>query len=171
MIDHLAKAAQCAAEEEGWLSASLHRSLDGMRVVNYAQSASLEAAQAVIAMLRDSDLVEHSRVVMEKPFGHDLASAVQLNDFVNPAGLQAMGDNLYIPTTDDSSPNSSGEPQTGTPGQGGMGTLTQGYLEVSNVNLIDEMVNLVVAQRAYEVNSKVVQAADQLLNISNNLYR
>jgi len=96
---------------------------------------------------------------------------IELTTFVNPAGLQAMGDNLYVATTDGSSANNSGDPQAGTPGQGGMGTLSQGYLEVSNVNLIDEMVNLVIAQRAYEVNSKVVQAADQILNISNNLYR
>ena len=94
---------------------------------------------------------------------------IELTTFVNPAGLQAMGDNLYVATTDGSSANSSGDPQSGAPGQGGMGTLTQGYLEVSNVNLIDEMVNLVVAQRAYEVNSKAVQAADEMMQQANNL--
>jgi flagellar basal-body rod protein FlgG len=96
---------------------------------------------------------------------------IELATFVNPAGLQALGDNLYVATTDGNSPNSSGDPQSVVPGQDGTGTLAQGYLEVSNVNLIDEMVNLVIAQRAYEVNSKVVQASDQLLNLSNNLYR
>lgn len=96
---------------------------------------------------------------------------IELTTFVNPAGLQAMGDNLYVPTTDGSSANSSGDPQPVVPGQNGTGTLSQGYLEVSNVNLIDEMVNMVIAQRAYEVNSKVVQASDQLLSLSNNLYR
>jgi len=65
MIDHLTKAAQCAAEEEGWLSASLHRSLDGMRVVNYAQSASLEAAQAVIARLRREGFIDRNRAYGE----------------------------------------------------------------------------------------------------------
>ena len=96
---------------------------------------------------------------------------IELTTFVNPAGLQAMGDNLYVATTDGSSANNSGDPQSVVPGQNGTGTLSQGYLEVSNVNLIDEMVNMVIAQRAYEVNSKVVQASDQLLSLSNNLYR
>ena len=96
---------------------------------------------------------------------------IELATFVNPAGLQALGDNLYLATSEGSSANNSGDPQLVTPGQSGSGTLAQGYLEVSNVNLIDEMVNLVIAQRAYEVNSKIVQASDQLLNLSNNLYR
>lgn len=65
MIDQLAKAARCAAEEEGWLAASLHRSLDGMRVVNYAQSASLEAAQAVIARLRREGFIDRNRAYGE----------------------------------------------------------------------------------------------------------
>jgi flagellar basal-body rod protein FlgG len=96
---------------------------------------------------------------------------IEVVTFVNPAGLKPIGDNLYVATTDGEALNNSGEPQTATPGQSGAGTLAQGYLEVSNVNLIDEMVNLVIAQRAYEVNSKVVAASDQLLSISNNLYR
>jgi len=65
MIDHLTKAAQCAAEEEGWLSASLHRSLDGTRVVNYAQSASLDAAQRVIARLRREGFIAANRAYGE----------------------------------------------------------------------------------------------------------
>lgn len=96
---------------------------------------------------------------------------IDLVTFVNPGGLNPMGDNLYIATTDGDGANNSGEPQTNPPGQNGAGKLQQGYLEVSNVNLIDEMVNLVIAQRAYEVNSKVVSASDQLLSLSNNLYR
>jgi flagellar basal-body rod protein FlgG len=96
---------------------------------------------------------------------------IDLVTFVNPSGLQPMGDNLYLATTEGDGPNNSGEPQSSAPGQNGAGTLAQGYLETSNVNLIDEMVNLVIAQRAYEVNSKVVTASDQLLSLSNNLYR
>jgi flagellar basal-body rod protein FlgG len=96
---------------------------------------------------------------------------IELVTFVNPSGLKPMGDNLYTATTDGDSSNNSGEPQTTIAGQNGAGALAQGYLETSNVNLIDEMVNLVIAQRAYEVNSKVVTASDELLNISNNLYR
>jgi len=65
MIDHLTKAAHCAAQEEGWLSASLHRSLDGTHVVNYAQSASLEAAQAVIARLLREGFIDRNRAYGE----------------------------------------------------------------------------------------------------------
>lgn len=96
---------------------------------------------------------------------------IQLTTFVNPDGLQPIGDNLYVATSDNATESGAGEPQSNIPGQNGAGTLQQGYLEASNVNLVDEMVNLVIAQRAYEVNSKVVQASDQLLSISNNLYR
>lgn len=96
---------------------------------------------------------------------------IDLVTFVNPGGLTSLGDNLYAATGEGDSLNSSGEAQTSAPGQNGTGTLAQGYLEASNVNLIDEMVNLVVAQRAYEVNSKVVTASDQILSLSNNLFR
>jgi flagellar basal-body rod protein FlgG len=90
---------------------------------------------------------------------------VQLTRFANPAGLQATGRNLYIQT------NASGSPETGNPGENGYGTLQQGYVEQSNVKVVEEMVNMIVAQRAYEVNSKAVQAADEMMQISNNLRR
>jgi flagellar basal-body rod protein FlgG len=90
---------------------------------------------------------------------------VQLVRFNNPAGLESMGSNLYKET------NASGSPQLGTPGQNGFGTLNQGYLELSNVQVVEEMVNLILAQRAYEVNSKAVQAADEMMQVSNNLQR
>jgi len=90
---------------------------------------------------------------------------VQLVRFANPAGLQSMGGNLYKETT------ASGTPQLGTPGSNGFGTLNQGYLELSNVKVVEEMVNLIQAQRAYEVNSKAVQAADEMMQQSNNLKR
>lgn len=90
---------------------------------------------------------------------------LNLDTFVNPAGLQAQGNNIYIPTA------SSGAATPSEPAQNGAGEIAQGYLEGSNVNLINEMVDLVMAQRAYEMNSKVVQASDQLLSISNGLYR
>jgi flagellar basal-body rod protein FlgG len=90
---------------------------------------------------------------------------VQLVRFANPAGLQSMGGNLYKETV------ASGTPQLGTPGANGFGTLNQGYLELSNVKVVEEMVNLIMAQRAYEVNSKAVQAADEMMQQSNNLKR
>lgn len=90
---------------------------------------------------------------------------ISLANFTNPAGLSAIGNNMYLAT------ERSGEPMVGTPGENGTGMIQQGYLEGSNVQLVDEMVSLILAQRAYEINAKVVQASDQLLSISNNLYR
>lgn len=78
-------------------------------------------------------------------------------DFINPAGLQAAGDNLYIETA------ASGTPQTGTPGLNGLGRLQQGSLEASNVNVVEELVNMIQTQRAYEMNSKAVSTTDQML--------
>ena len=97
---------------------------------------------------------------------------IEVVNFLNPSGLEPLGANLYaLPAGNDPSNPSSGEPQVSVPGENRTGTLAQGYLEASNVNLIDEMVNLVIAQRAYEVNSKVVMASDQILSLSNGLYR
>jgi len=83
--------------------------------------------------------------------------AMQLANFINPAGLQAQGDNLYLET------QASGNPTTGTPGNNGLGTLSQGYVETSNVNVVEELVNMIQTQRAYEMNSKAVQTSDQML--------
>lgn len=89
---------------------------------------------------------------------------ITLADFVNPAGLQAIGGNLFVETV------SSGNPTQGAPGENGMGSLLQGQLESSNVDIVEEMVNMITTQRAYEMNSKVVSTADQMLqNISQNL--
>jgi flagellar basal-body rod protein FlgG len=90
---------------------------------------------------------------------------VQLVRFANPSGLQSVGRNLYIETP------ASGNPETGTPNQAGFGSLQQNYLEMSNVKVVEEMVNMIVAQRAYEVNSKAVQASDEMMQQSNNLRR
>jgi flagellar basal-body rod protein FlgG len=92
-------------------------------------------------------------------------SQVQLVRFNNPGGLEALGHNLYKETT------ASGTPELGEPGQNGFGQLQQGYLELSNVSVVEEMVNLILAQRAYEVNSKAVQAADEMMQQSNNMQR
>jgi flagellar basal-body rod protein FlgG len=82
---------------------------------------------------------------------------LELNRFPNEAGLQALGGNLYIETP------ASGSPQAGVPGSAGYGTVQQGFLETSNVNSVDEITALITAQRAYEMNSKVISAADQIL--------
>jgi flagellar basal-body rod protein FlgG len=88
---------------------------------------------------------------------------IQLVNFVNPAGLKAMGRNLFMPS------NASGLPIQGNPGEQGLGQVAQGQLEASNVNIVDEMVNMITAQRAYETNSKAMQAVDQMLQSLNNL--
>lgn len=89
---------------------------------------------------------------------------IQLVDFLNPGGLQAIGSNLYRQTA------ASGTPQEGTPGLNGLGTLEQGALENSNVSVVEELVNMISTQRAYEMNSKVVSTADRMLqHISQNL--
>jgi flagellar basal-body rod protein FlgG len=88
---------------------------------------------------------------------------IELARFVNPAGLLAVGKNLFLET------DASGAPFVGNPGEDGMGSLVQGSLEMSNVQVVDEMVSLIVAQRAYEASSKAVQAADDMLGIANTL--
>ncbi len=90
---------------------------------------------------------------------------IELAHFVNPAGLQSIGRNLFSPTA------ASGDPTTGTPGVDGFGTIAQGYLEMSNVSVVDEMVNMITAQRAYEINSKAIQTADDMLQMANTLKR
>lgn len=81
----------------------------------------------------------------------------QLASFSNPAGLSSAGRNLYMPT------ESSGQPIVGEPGQQGTGTISQGFLEGSNVQVVEEMIGLIVAQRSYETSSKVIEAADEML--------
>jgi flagellar basal-body rod protein FlgG len=94
------------------------------------------------------------------------AGQIQLADFQNPAGLNNVGKNLYLPT------DASGDAVVATPGgTEGLGTIQQGYTEGSNVSVVDEFINLITAQRTYEANSKVVTAADQMYQIVNNLTR
>lgn len=90
---------------------------------------------------------------------------IELVAFANPGGLRSLGDNLYAATAE------SGEPQSSTPGESGFGTLRQGFVEGSNVQMTDELVALMLAQRSFEMNSKVLQAADQMMAITNGLYR
>jgi flagellar basal-body rod protein FlgG len=90
---------------------------------------------------------------------------IELARFINPAGLISMGKNLFSPS------EASGNEMTGTAGEDGIGTLSQGFLEMSNVSVVDEMVNMITAQRAYESNSKAIQAADDMLQLANNVKR
>lgn len=95
-----------------------------------------------------------------------IAGQIQLANFANPAGLNSLGGSLFSPT------DASGEPTVGNPGgQEGLGTLMQGYVEQSNVSVVEEFINMIVSQRAYEANSKVVKAADDMYSQVNNLTR
>lgn len=90
---------------------------------------------------------------------------IEIAQFINPGGLNAIGKNLFLPS------GSSGEATTGNPGSEGLGTLNQGFIELSNVNVVEEMVNMIVSQRAYELNSKVIQSTDEMLAVANNIKR
>ncbi len=123
-----------------------------VQISNDTEEILIEADGRVLAQVAgSSDLVE--------------MGSLELARFVNPAGLTPQGDNLYIPS------DKSGDALYNIPGEDGAGTLSQGFLEASNVNLVEELTNLILAQRAYEINSKVVQASDELLSIVNNLRR
>ncbi|WP_375459919.1 flagellar basal-body rod protein FlgG [uncultured Enterovirga sp.] len=94
-----------------------------------------------------------------------IAGQLQLSRFINKVGLEAIGDNLFIETA------ASGQPVDGNPGQDGFGNLQQSYLEEANVNAVTEISSLIAAQRAYEMNSKVVTAADQMLSSASQMFR
>ena len=88
---------------------------------------------------------------------------IQLANFANPGGLMAVGRNFLVPTT------ASGEPQIGPPGTEGSGTIAQGFIEMSNVKVVEEMIGLIASQRAYEVSSKVIQASDEMMQATANV--
>lgn len=90
---------------------------------------------------------------------------IELARFINPSGLAAIGRNLLVQTS------ASGDPITDVAGQNGLGSIDQGYLEMSNVDVVNEMVNMIVAQRAYEMNSKAIQTSDDMAAIANQLKR
>jgi flagellar basal-body rod protein FlgG len=95
--------------------------------------------------------------------GATTLGTIQLADFVNAAGLQPMGQNLFLES------NASGAPQVSNPGLNGLGTLLQGFVESSNVNVVEELVNMIETQRAYEMNSRAIATSDQMLQyVSNN---
>ncbi len=103
-------------------------------------------------------LVQLPNVVTQSTVGQ-----FQLANFANPAGLDPQGDNLFLETA------ASGSANTGAPGAIGLGTIEQGFVETSNVNTVTEITNLITAQRAYEMNSKVIQTSDEMLSTINRL--
>jgi flagellar basal-body rod protein FlgG len=122
-----------------------------------------------ITMNEDStDLVVNKDGTVEVTQADGTTTAVeniQLVRFMNPGGLEAVGNNLYLET------QASGEPIYGTPGSNGFGEIQQGYVEISNVDVVEEMVAMIAAQRAYEINSKTVKTVEEMMTMANNLKR
>ena len=88
---------------------------------------------------------------------------IELAKFINPAGLRSIGRNLYLET------EASGAPITGQPNTQGFGRVSQGFLELSNVNVVDELVNMIMAQRTYEVNARAVRTSDEMMQATTNI--
>jgi flagellar basal-body rod protein FlgG len=102
-------------------------------------------------------------VVMDDTGASEEIGQIELAKFLNPAGLKSIGNNMYLSTS------ASGDAEVDSPGNNGLGTLNQGYQEASNVELVEEMVAMIMAQRAYEVSSKAIQTSDSMLQIANQL--
>lgn len=103
--------------------------------------------------------------VTDSTGARSVVGTIQLARFVNPSGLVSQGDNLLAAT------DASGAPVVGTAGQEGFGEIQSGFLEKSNVNMVNELVNLITAQRAYEINSRAIRAGDEMLRNTSNLFR
>ena len=136
---------------------SLHVDAQGQVVTSNGYA--LQPAITIPANATKIDIGADGTVSVTQPGQANAANvgAIQLANFVNPAGLQSVGQNFYLETA------ASGTPQTGTPGTNGLGLLSQGYVETSNVNVVEELVSMIQAQRAYEINSKAIQTSDQML--------
>jgi len=146
-------------------SGSFHVNSDGYLVNNDGYLVS-----PLVQMPSDTEKVLISpdgTVKVQVTGGQDILETgrIELAKFINPSGLNPMGDNLYVPT------EKSGDALYSVPGEDGSGVVAQGFLEASNVTLVEELTNLILAQRAYEINSKVVQASDEMMSIVNNLRR
>ena len=109
-------------------------------------------------------VAENGEVTLKSDAGQQ-TFRLTLTRFANPSGLESMGANLYRETT------ASGTPETGAPNEQGFGSIQQGFVEASNVNIVEEMVNMILAQRAYELNSKAIQSSDDMLRNVNELKR
>lgn len=143
---------------------SFHLNSDGQIVTS--QGFALEPAIVLPAEVRTFTVGEDGTVSVTTAGNPQpqIIGNIQLADFVNPAGLEAIGNNLFLET------GASGAPQVGNPGLNGLGTTLQNTLENSNVSVVEELVNMITTQRAYEMNSKVISSADQMLSfVTQNL--
>jgi flagellar basal-body rod protein FlgG len=126
----------------------------------------LQPEFAIPANTANITIESGGKLVASGSDGKELGSVqIQLFDFPNPAGLQSIGQNLF--TTSEAS----GDPVQGNPGTDAFGTVLQGFLEMSNVDVVEEMIHMIMAQRAYEVGSKAIQTGDEMLQMVNNLKR
>lgn len=138
---------------------------DGEGKVVTADGYILQPEITIPAGARDISIGEDGTVTANVEGTITQVGTIELARFINPAGLSSIGGNVYLQT------EASGDPATGTPGQEGFGGIASKFLEMSNVKVVDEMVSMILAQRAYEVNSKSIQSADEMLNTANNLRR
>ena len=122
---------------------------------------SVPADTTAISVTNDGTL----SVLVVGSFEPQEVGQIELAKFINPGGLKNVGQNQYSPTT------ASGDPILGLPGEEGFGQINQGYLESSNVKVVEEMVNMIIGQRAYELNSKAIHTAEEMLQMANNLKR
>ena len=120
--------------------------------------------QAVAAGVESVTISADGNVTVRSTAG-ETSFQIRLARFTNSSALRSVGSNLYVETS------GSGTAETGNPGQNGFGRVLQGYLESSNVNVVEEMVNMITAQRAYEINSKSIQTSDQMLSTIAQLKR
>ena len=141
--------------------------LDNTGQIVTADGLSLEPAITIPADALTISIDPQGSVAVTQPgaTAPTVLGNIQLATFQNEAGLQAVGFNLFTET------DASGTATVGNPQSDDRGATQQGFLELSNVSVVEEMVNLIAAQRAYEVNSRVVQTADEMLQISNNMKR
>ena len=141
---------------------SLQKDPSGQLVTSmgYAVDPSINIPDDALSVSISSDGVVS--VVTQGSSSPTQVGSIQLADFISPTGLQAIGNNLFLESA------ASGSAQTGTPGLTGLGTLIQSSLESSNVNTVEELVNMIEAQRAYEMNSKAISTSDQMLQYATN---
>lgn len=146
-------------------SGTFHRDAQGLIVTNegYAVQPNITIPPTATSISISKDGIV-SAVIPGQTASQNLGT-LELASFANAAGLRPMGGNLFTATS------ASGDPETGAPGTDARGSLAQGFVEDSNVSVVEEMVNMIIGQRAYEANSRVIKAADEMLSQVNNLVR
>jgi flagellar basal-body rod protein FlgG len=145
-------------------SGNFHLNGEGQIVTNegYGLEPAITIPQGATSVAISKDGIVSAAIPGQAP---QQVGTIELATFQNPAGLEARGGNVFVLS------NASGDPTTGVPGTDGMGTVAQNFLEDSNVSVVEEMVNMILGQRAYEASSKVIRAADEMLQQVNSLAR